>query len=288
MIITGFVRTNSFKKRELSSLTQCYSRKSVVSSLLRLTVPFAIALLVEEILVAVTYTQSAQVVTVVAFLQEAVHNFFVGGVGPGSYYYPVMMQLIFIFPIVYLTIAHYGKQGLYGVIIFNAVFELLRYEYELNLECYRLLIFRYLSLVAVGIYLNLFDVKKNDFVLLGFASVSIIYRLLLRFDLYSPKILSFWSGSDFLATFFLMPIFYVLLKKINLKCKFLEAVGQASYNVFLVQMVYYTYCTGLVKSFITNECILFIFTLFFCVIAGYIFYLVESRITAGIKRRLIS
>lgn len=258
-----------------------------MSSLLRLTVPFAIASFGWRNLNSGYIYSKRNVVTVAAFLQEAVHNFFVGGVGSGSYYYPVMMQLIFIFPIVYLTIAHYVLRT-YAGHLFNAVFELLRYEYELNLECYRLLIFRYLSLVAVGIYLNLFDVKKKWLCVIGICFSINNLQTVVKIWLIFTENPIFWSGSDFLATFFLMPIFYVLLKKINLKCKFREAVGQASYNVFLVQMVYYTYCTGFVKSFITNECIFFIFTLFLCVIAGYIFYLVESRITAGIKRRLIS
>ena len=76
-----------------------------------------------------------------------------GGYGPGSYYVPVMVQFVFLFPLIEKIVYRYRFAG---VVFFggcNLLYEILQRLYGMGESCYRLLIFRYLLLIAYGCWL---------------------------------------------------------------------------------------------------------------------------------------
>ena len=96
MIISGYVYTISFEKRGISAISQAYQIDYLIDKLLRYTMPFIIIYVLELLAfyrIDVTYSK-----------REIIWNFFTGGFGYGSYYYPIMIQFIFVFPIVYFIV----------------------------------------------------------------------------------------------------------------------------------------------------------------------------------------
>ena len=74
------------------------------------------------------------------------------GIGPGSYYYTVLIQFVLLFPIVYTLIYKFDYKGLLGCIAFNFLFELLKAPLLINESVYRLLAFRYVTVIAFGCF----------------------------------------------------------------------------------------------------------------------------------------
>ena len=82
-----------------------------------------------------------------------------------------------------------------------------------------------------------------------------------------------------------MPLTKFLLTSEKMKhitCKPLEFLGKASFNIFLVQMVYFNYVTKFVYKFSQSALILNTINLSVCILAGIVFYYIESRITKKI------
>lgn len=104
MILSGFVYSISYEKRNILCLNEAYGIKNVCSKLVRYTIPFGVAYIIEIVVYAVIDKK-------VFSPLEIGLNFFSGGFGPGSYYYPIMMQFVFIFPLIYFAIKRYDRGG---------------------------------------------------------------------------------------------------------------------------------------------------------------------------------
>ena len=89
-----------------------------------------------------------------------------GGFGPGSYYYPIMIQFIFYFPVIYAIVRRYNFSGVIICGLINFIYEILKYAYEMNAGCYRLLLFSYTLLIAYGCYLALYDYKNHGLLIM--------------------------------------------------------------------------------------------------------------------------
>ena len=73
-----------------------------------------------------------------------------GAYGPGSYYVPIMLQLLVIFPLIYVMIAYNAKLGLAVAALANLAFEVCVIVFDMDKYYYRLSIGRYLLLIAFG------------------------------------------------------------------------------------------------------------------------------------------
>ena len=143
MVITGYVYSLSLKKHTVEHLEDAYPWKTILKRMVRYTLPF-LAVIVWE-LCDPRFAISSGVIEKFRWAIE-------GTTGKGSYYYPVMMQLIFVFPLIYFVIEKQKESGLVLCIIANAVFEILTWAYGVPTGSYRLLIFRYVFLIAAGVY----------------------------------------------------------------------------------------------------------------------------------------
>jgi peptidoglycan/LPS O-acetylase OafA/YrhL len=213
-------------------------------------------------------------------------KFIDGGSGPGSYYYPIMIQFIFVFPFIYSIVKKYDFIGVLICFFMNGMYEIVQNSYGMASGNYRLLVFRYIFLMSAGCYLHIGKKKPK-------LSVGIISMLLGACWLaaycywgYRPTFTSHWSKTSFLGALWIVPIAWVLLKNSRLsrlKCTPLEEMGKASYNIFLTQMVFFAYGADTVYKIVPNRASqLFVF-IFGNTLIGYIFYLVESKITNKIS-----
>lgn len=83
---------------------------------------------------------------------EILSLFIVGGVGPGGYYIPVMIQLVFIYPWIYFFVKKSDYLAVVGIFIICFIWEYLKYVYKMSDYEYRLLIIRYIPAISVGCY----------------------------------------------------------------------------------------------------------------------------------------
>lgn len=81
-----------------------------------------------------------------------------GLTGQGSYYVPIILQLIIFFPFIYYIFIKFKSKGIIVCFILNILYEIFVLSINLNPELYRLLIFRYTLMIGFGVYL-----QKNDF-----------------------------------------------------------------------------------------------------------------------------
>lgn len=273
MIISGYVYAASYESNNITSFSEAYAPKFLINKILRFMIPFSIAITAEFIL-------DPQFTVTDRFID----NFLIIAAGGncneyGNYYFPIMMQFIFVFPAIWFTVKKNPQRGLLICFVLNIAYEVMQRAYQMNYSSYKYLLFRYLFAIAFGcfLFLNKEHVKKLWYVL-AFV-VGAVFLTAHRYFGYMPDILTHWTSTSCLAVLFVVPIVAYIIKKLgHIKIPPLEIVGKASFNIFLVQMLFYNYFdkTG---PFFPNKYIHVGLNILICVSAGILFYIVESRLT---------
>ncbi|MBP5417811.1 MAG: acyltransferase [Clostridiales bacterium] len=230
MIITGYVYSASQERSCGSSIEKAYSLKRIFRRIVRYTLPFLVIVIWE--LLDPKISLSYAPLDVMRWCID-------GTVGKGSYYFPVMLQMIFLFPLVYFIIDRKGPKGLWYCLIFNAIYEILAWAYFIGDDTYRLISFRYIFLIASGVYaFKGYKLKLPVGFTMSIAGSSFI--TILTYYGYETRIFhSAWASTSFLSSMLIIPLMIWVLQNVRISFKPLEILGQASYHIFLVQMVYY-------------------------------------------------
>ncbi|SKB96467.1 Peptidoglycan/LPS O-acetylase OafA/YrhL, contains acyltransferase and SGNH-hydrolase domains [Lachnospiraceae bacterium] len=273
MIISGYVYAMSYGRNNIKTLSSGYRFDFVVNKIIRYTIPFLMAYLIEVIVFMITKSDLSINYFAVRFIR--------GGVGPGSYYYPVMIQFIFTFPFIYFIVKKFDYAGIIICFVINGVYEILQRCFMFSEDNYRLLVFRYIFLMSVGCYLYLGKTKPKTIWKIVGMIVGMLWLIGFKYMGYQPKVIIYWSGTCMLAALWTAPVVDFLLRneKISqMRCKPLEEVGKASYNIFLTQMVFYASARSIVNK-IPHRALSLIFCIGVNVIVGLIFYKIESKIT---------
>lgn len=190
-----------------------------------------------------------------------------------------MIQFVFFFPLIYFIIRKYDVKGLLICGGMNFTYELLQMAYGMNEECYRLLMFRYILVIAFGTYLAVTKSKEDLRVSLILLGIGVIYIIIFVYLGFKPVITIYWTETSFWACLFILPISRMLLRNNRLHLKPIEVIGKASYNIFLIQMVYYYFLSEHVYSAIENRSIQLGVNFIICLTAGIIFWLIETPVT---------
>ncbi len=284
MMISGYNMTMSYARKTDGTLRAMYAPKLLWSRLSRFLLPFVIIYPIEMILHVVikgdTFT-----------FTDILYYFYRGGLGPGSYYVPVLVVLLFTFPLIFIAIQRgsYWGVGIIGLI--NLIYEIIVKFGGMDLETYRLLFFRYLLYVALGCYLYCHYQDKKRYPLPIWALVlmfltGITFSVAVYQFHWIPPIFQYWTKTAMPLALYIFPILYVLMHYLRNKQipgilgTLLVKMSQASYHIFLVQMVYYRLFDDLVfppqrdipTGFVLCGNILI------SVILGYGFYLFEKLI----------
>lgn len=280
MIISGYNFAMSNKKKTDGSILAMYSPKMIFPKLERFLAPFFIICIIEIIILA----------------EEEMHInpfriFVMGAYGPGSYYVPLMIQLLIIFPIIFILVEKSAKWGIIITGCANLIYEIGVVALDMEKYYYRLCIGRYLLLIAFGCYLYLHPelrLKKRQ--LFAMLTVGIAYIVfVLRYDI-DIALFDFWTPTAMPIAFYIFPVVVILFRAFY-HChiggwagKILSLIGKASYHIFLVQMVYYHFELG---GFIMNKAwyIAVPYNLVITLTLGLMFYDLENRFF-GLKKYL--
>ncbi len=255
MIVSGYVSSLSFKKRDLSFI-QSYYPNEICGKLLRYTIPF---LPVYIFLVFYSIYIDKQDITVMWLIKFFIY----GGRGAGSFYYPVMIQFVFIFPVIYMIVKKNTFRGCLAFFVLNVVYEVFKTYIDMSPNMYRLLVFRYIFLIAYGCYLFFRSssvLKHLDWIAGG---VGLCYLFAINYTNYKPIIMNQWTGTSCISVLFLVPIMIKLIEYKKLSCKLLETIGRASYYIMYIQLIYYLTVYNYLQKVIHNQ--------FFCLLSGVIF-----------------
>lgn len=272
MLISGYVAALSFGRRGITDIKEAYTVEMIGAKLMRFLVPFTIAFVVEWFVFRLlgVFTVDIFKYGFLAFLLDYLR----GGYGPGSYYTPVMLQFVFVFPVVYFTVKKYHLKGLCGCFAVNALYELYKTAFSMGETEYRLLIFRYLFVIAVGCYIAVAEIRKDWKMIVLCCScmvVGVTFISLFTYTDYQPKILTYWNETSFLPCLFIVPILGYLLRRMHKGNKVFGIVGRASYHIFLVQMIYYNFAEKM-YDIIPIRGLQLVFNIINCVVVGILFY----------------
>ncbi|MGN0765763.1 MAG: acyltransferase family protein [Christensenellales bacterium] len=284
LIISAYLRENkiaSFGFKKFISIK--YSLISFVSLMVAYVIIAGIEMGVSARLVAVGKSSGF------AYLNsfEGFFNWFIRGLsGPGSYYVPIMVQLIFYFPILHLFFCKKPEIGIVFCAIINLGYELLVYYTNMEAATYRLLIFRYTLLIGLGIYLA--KVKRNkvdDIVAAILTVVGLAYIILNAYVVKIPLFQAWKSTSMFCAPFAYGVMYFLMKWFSNVRYHKFYVFGKASYHIYLTQMVFYYFgWNALFKQKLVSvpapycRILEAIIAVIICFVAGYVLYLVDTTI----------
>lgn len=279
MMISGYLYAASMEKKGIDTFEKAYSQKMILPKLIRYTVPYVIVFaLFTGYCISKHYYMSVATKMI---------EFVTGTVGPGGYYFPLVIQLVFLFPVIYFIMRKNPAKGLITIFFMNLVYEFVQRTYNMDGEFYRLLIFRYMLHIAFGAYVCLEKKKLNAIPLLVSFLIGAGYMFVVSYTGYQPKILRYWTTTSFVTAFYCFPGIYLLVRFCkNARFLPLEWIGRASYHIFLVQALYYGFAYDFVNSFVSGKTAMFFTTLGICLVIGLVFYLVEDSVTKRIIRKI--
>lgn len=279
MIVSGYNFAMSNRKKADGKWTHMYGWEIIKPKLVRFLVPFFTICLIEMILL---HIEDRSI--------NPLRIFLLGAYGPGSYYVPIMLQLLVVFPVIYTLVEKNAKLGLAFAGVANLLFEIAVIVFDMEKDYYRLSIGRYLLLIAFGCYLYLHPekrVKRYQMVLMFFMGLTYI---IVVFGLEKELVLfDYWKTTAMPVAFYIFPIVILLFRKFyhtripGAFGKLLMWIGKASYHIFLVQMVYYHFeLGGAIMN--TRWYIAVPFNILVSVPAGLAFYEFDNRFIGKLRK----
>lgn len=302
IIITGYNYTASYMNRKIT-LKTWYGKYNLQRKLKRILIPYILIVIFETIIlyIKVDYTKYRNLRYIGTLFLE-------GGLGPGSYYTPVLVQIVFIYFPLLLIFNNYLKNTIDNIkkryilslvitIVFEIIYEII-YEIIINYigkdynefiqEFYRISAFRYLPFLQLGIilYYNKKEMLNKISYMLPFSIVGVIYIYL---TYYKDKVIYpfyYWKPvalpTLFYALFFILIIMrYFRKTEQNFLEKVVIIIGRASYHICLFQMAYF----GVLKLRLSTTWYSYIIHILICLIVGVIFYYIESKLTRVVSVR---
>ncbi len=275
MILSGYIYTKVSDQRASTVLSQAYRPSVLCSKLIRLTVP---VLLTYAVTLLWDYYQHQTIEYPIFF------TFLQGGRGQGAYYYPVMVQTVFVLPLIHAAIKRFEEKGLFLCFFINAAYEVLHVAYLIPTESYRLLMFRYIFVLAAGSFLATGKRWSTKYwITMLFVGASFIFSY--SYGGYKPLFVKDWTGTCFIASMYAVPFAWIVICKIKPCFSPLEWVGKASYHIFLAQMLYYYCFSPFVYQGVSNRKLQLLICMTISVGLGLLFYIVESPLTKWLQNK---
>ena len=237
MVLSGYVFALSAKDKVSREL---YRYPVLKKKFIRFTVPMIIAFIMYLIIQWI----GGKPFTWFEILKAAV----LGNYGQGAYYYNLMIEFMLLAPMLYSIIRRLGANGVILIGLVNFIYEVLCSAYEFHAAVYRVIIFRYLFALALGMYIGRYKERKISPVILGVMTVTgAVYIILPYAWEYSYRIFTYspWGRTSMISVLYVFPIVYIFLDSFSeyrsktIFGKMVERIGRASYYIMYTQMIYY-------------------------------------------------
>lgn len=281
MVITGFVSAYSFQKRN-QDLKVAYNPREILCKWLRFVIPYSAVYMVQYVVGTLLAKESFSLTTMIK-------GFLVGGSGPGGYYTPVMIQVVIIIPIIYHVIKKFKTKGLCLCFIANVLFEIVKTLIYMEPGIYRLCSLRYVFILSYGCYLYILQTEKSITGKLWYyiaGCLGVAYIVIFEYTNVKPMITDQWTTTSVFAVFFIVPLMMHLIQLDGVHNRVLELLGKASFNIFLMQMLYYWGLVRKVYAYVPNTVLRLGVNVLICCVLGVVFYKIENPITRRIIKRI--
>ena len=279
MVITGYVSSLSFEKNGVT-LKSAYHPKNIICKLLRFIIPFLPVFIVEYIILYMTFGNRLTW----RFLLD---TFITGGIGPGNYYFPIMLQVVLIFPLIWAVIRKLGFKGLVICFAVNFAYEVFKTLIHMDPEVYRYIAFRYVFIISFGCYLFVKQKesnKKNNIWYYLAGVVGAIYIFVFIYTDLKPYFTTEWTKTSCFAVLYIFPLMLHIIKPNKIHIELIEILGRASLNIYYIQLIYFWYISEVIESFIPVTVLKIAFNLIICCALGVLYYKIESPLTGKLVK----
>ncbi|MBM6615727.1 hypothetical protein JTF06_12615 [Desemzia sp. RIT804] len=272
LIISGYNQAQSYNRHSIKSLAEFYHPTFLLKKLYRL-LPIALIIYALQ-----------------ALFGPEEHSFLfylIGRGGYGGYYISIMIQAILVLPLLYLLVEKTSPLTMLLLsFVGNLMYEYFCYSFDIPSFLYRLLLFRYLFALALGMWYFFDSHRTYAAVLMKIGAVFSVWYLLVvhYFDIPVP-FYSFdtsWKGQDPLSFFYSLLVFYLGLKyfssfRIDIIKQSFIFLGKRSYAIFIVQMLYF----WLLSAYTDWPESLFLLDVLVSCSLGTALYRIEQRYVSG-------
>ena len=271
MIITGYLSAASLERSGVKTLRAAYELKPLFKKIARYTLPFLYMYIVEIIIRSLSGNMPSPLSVLVYF--------FGGGFGEyGTYYFPVLIQITLIFPLIFFVVRSNKKWGLLVCFVLNLGLEIIKNVVDMSGGVYRLLAFRYIFVVAAGCYIYFYGNTAKYYRRVLACAVGALYIWLVNYTSYEPKIFIFWTATTMLTTFFVAPVFAYFVEGKPLHCAPLELIGRACYHIFLAQIIFYNYVAPHIYRAVESKALELLLCLTISLVMGLGYYYIYNKI----------
>lgn len=309
MLGTGYVSAASFERKGIS-LAEAKRKEQIIPKIKRYTIPFLWFYIAETILTYISVKAGfLQYISTLNFpysggyanksmtLSGSITYFFAGGRGQhGTYYFPVIIQIVFLMPYIYNTVKK-SKNGVWKcfavTVLLDIMIALISNITDVNISAFynRMISFRYIFALALGCYIYVYkaDLGKIKWWIMFFLGIG--YTCLVTYiPSYKPLVYSSWKYTSALSMLYIAPLFVFGMKHFgNIRCKPIEEIGKASYHILMVQILYYNFLAPLIwtapKNIIPNAAIGFAISLVICIVGGYGYYRLYTFAAKRLKKQ---
>ena len=292
LMISGFMLTVTMERKE-HPVKEWYRPHQLLPRILRFYLPF-IPILIAGLIIHI-------------FLQNKTYDtngilkrIFLGGFAPGSYYIVVMIQFIFLFPLLYQIVKRWRGKGICFLLLMTFVWDLFATCWmPISDKSYKFCALRLIPQISLGIYAKLTELKKHPPLHWGMLIFGLLCYLVFDFSPLGKLSLFYqWTSASLFVAVFLYPIVVYVLSAFQ-KVSYTDSAfsrsiitfSNATYHIFLIQMLYYNMIGYAWNEQVNHILLTMPVNLLVCITGGLLYYRwlgpVENRVLKGLKSRLM-
>lgn len=238
MLISGYMNALSCEKHGIMNLRAWYEPKYLWKKMIYIMIPYLIIYLCEWVSQIAFFHRSINI-------RECIFVLITGGWGPGSYYVLMLVQLLFLFPWIYLLVVKTPRIGSVVMIGLQLLLECIVQYSAIPELVYRLLFLRYLVFVWFGIVLYCYCEKFNRIYIALMGITGVLYLWVITYSDWQMKIFRYWTSTSMPTVLwigFLMILAMRYLIRLPQPIDYImTTVGRSTYYIFLVQMMYFAF-----------------------------------------------
>lgn len=287
LVMSGYLMSGSLDRSE-HPFKQWYTLRNLTSRILRFYLPlvpvFLLALLYKIFILGKSYS-----------LLEVIVRFFLGGFRPGGYYVAILVQLVLLFPVIHWVVRKYKFKGVLICVLFTFLYDTLATKLGMNDVLYKFLIFRLTSHIAFGVYAKYADFNKEKMRNFTMFAIGLAYAICcVHTNVYRPTIFFQWQEASFPTAFLLYPVIMWFISEFgHIKYTGSKLSGHtltfanATYHIFLVQLLYYTTVGFAFNEYVNNAAITLWLNVVITVPLGILYFKaispLENKITSKMR-----
>jgi hypothetical protein len=189
-----------------------------------------------------------------------------GGIGPGSYYPWVYLQLWILMPFMYFLMEKSPIAGVIIILIISVMCDIVFSIFLPKEFIYRLCASRYLFIFVLAYLITYKNIPYKYILIFAIAGAGFVFAHVYKGINFEPIFFNAWQADRFPNYFYTLIIFMFLYKIYEYIPKnigkIICRIGYHSWEIFLIQMIYFTFNVSLNISWGVNVFL----SLFICIV----------------------